>query len=256
MKDQLLYLLQLQTIDAKVKELEAQIKTLPEKTEAARRDLAKLEAMVGVERARLTETETWKRQQETLLEREHDSLKQAKTKLNASRNGKEFEAANREIEAKKRSIIDRDKEVKKVVEALGQTTAQVVAHEADVENVRQTLATEQATVDAKIAALRAEIETVGAGRAELRAKLEAGLLKTYDTLAQKKGYAVAPVEKGVCRGCHTAVPPQLNNILARGESVEVCPRCGRMIYRQELLADKPAPAGDAAPAASSGDAVS
>ncbi len=251
MKDQLLHLLQLQTIDAKVKEFDAQIRTLPEKTEAARRDLAKLEAMVTAERARVTETETWKRSQETLLEREHDSLKSAKTKLNASRNGKEYNAASKEIDNKKRSMIERDSEVKKVSEALGQTQAQVESHEADVENVRQTLAAEQALVDAKIEELRAAIVVVSEGRDELRAKIEVALLKGYDALAQKKGYAVAPVEKGVCLGCHTAVPPQLNNILARGESVETCPRCGRMIYRQELLDDKPAdgaPAGDAAAA--------
>ena len=31
------------------------------------------------------------------------------------------------------------------------------------------------------------------------------------------------------------LPPQLNNILARLESIETCPRCGRMVYRQELI---------------------
>ena len=32
-----------------------------------------------------------------------------------------------------------------------------------------------------------------------------------------------------------ALPPQLNNILARMESIETCPRCGRLVYRKELL---------------------
>ena len=35
-----------------------------------------------------------------------------------------------------------------------------------------------------------------------------------------------------------ALPPQLNNILARMESIETCPRCGRLIYRKELLEAK------------------
>ena len=60
-------------------------------------------------------------------------------------------------------------------------------------------------------------------------------LKTYDTLLSKRGYAVAPVIKGVCQGCHMALPPQLNNILARMESIETCPRCVRLVYRKELL---------------------
>ena len=40
------------------------------------------------------------------------------------------------------------------------------------------------------------------------------------------------------------IPPQVNNILARGESLETCERCGRIIYRKELLGE---PAGGAAP---------
>ncbi|MBA3503878.1 MAG: hypothetical protein H0T65_26190, partial [Deltaproteobacteria bacterium] len=43
----------------------------------------------------------------------------------------------------------------------------------------------------------------------------------------------------VCQGCHMALPPQLNNILARMESIETCPRCSRLVYRKELLDVKP-----------------
>ena len=73
-------------------------------------------------------------------------------------------------------------------------------------------------------------------------------MKTYDTLAAKRGYAVAPVIKGVCQGCHMALPPQLNNILARMQSIETCPRCGRLVYRQDMLEPPPAaPTADETP---------
>jgi predicted nucleic acid-binding Zn-ribbon protein len=73
-------------------------------------------------------------------------------------------------------------------------------------------------------------------------------VKTYDTLAAKRGYAVAPVIKGVCQGCHMALPPQLNNILARMQSIETCPRCGRLVYRQDMVEPPPAaPAADETP---------
>ena len=51
----------------------------------------------------------------------------------------------------------------------------------------------------------------------------------------KRGYAVASVVKGVCRGCHMTIPPQLNNVLARFDSVESCPRCQRLLYRAEIM---------------------
>lgn len=243
MKDQLRSLLQLQAIDAKVRELEATIKSLPARLEPARRDLAKLEGMLAEEKKRLAETETFKKQQESMLEREVEALKAAKGKLGASKTGKEFNAATREIDNKKKAIQEREGEVKKLAEVVNTTGTQVTAHEGDVENIRQNLAGEEADVAARIQVLREEIEKVGAGRAELRAQIEKNLLKTYDSLASKRGYSVAPVAKGVCQGCHTALPPQLNNILARGESIESCPRCGRIVYRPEQLEPAAPPEG-------------
>ena len=44
-----------------------------------------------------------------------------------------------------------------------------------------------------------------------------------------------------------SLPYDDNNILARMESIESCPRCARLVYRKELL-DPPAEAPAAKPA--------
>ena len=101
----------------------------------------------------------------------------------------------------------------------------------------------------QIATLAAQLAEATAERDAARGQVAAQWLKIYDTLAMKRGYAVSPVVKGVCQGCHMALPPQLNNILARLQSVETCPRCHRLIYRKELFdADPAAPAEAAEPA--------
>ncbi len=43
--------------------------------------------------------------------------------------------------------------------------------------------------------------------------------------------------KGSCSGCHMAIPPQLSNIVARGDSLENCPQCQRLLYREAMLDD-------------------
>jgi predicted nucleic acid-binding Zn-ribbon protein len=247
LKELLVRLLELQSIDAKVKELEASIKSLPTRVEPARRDLAKLDAMVVADKARLAETEQWKKQQETLLEREQDGYRAAKAKLQASKNGKEYNAASREVDNRKKGIQDREAELKKLNETLGQTQTQVAARDKDIDDIRGHLAQDEAGIAEKIATLQAEVTQAASGRAALRAAIETSWLKIYDSLVAKRGYAVAPVVKGTCRGCHMLLPPQLANTLARMERLEVCPRCGRIVYRAEMLA-APAPpdGGDAA----------
>ena len=248
LKAQLLALLSLQTVDIKVKELEAAITALPQKLEPMRRDLARLEAMVAAEKGRVGETETWKKQQEEQLARDREQLKMAQSKLSGTRTGKEFHAATREVDFKRKAIAEREAELKKIGEALTTTASSAGGHDKDVDDLRAHLASEQGGVDAKIRELEAEIAQVSAGRGELRAKVEPGWLKTYDSLTTKRGYAVSPVIKGSCQGCHMKLPPQLNNILARLESHEVCPRSGRIIYREDALA--PAPPTEGTPPAS------
>ena len=237
-RDQLLLLLQLQTCDVKVRELDAAAKQLPAKLDPLRRDLAKLEGMLAGERAKLAETETWRKTQQESIDRERDALKQAQSKLQASKNTKEFSAASREVENKRKSISDRESELKKVVEAASQSTAQLAARDQDVQKLRDELAANEAGMADQVTTLQTQLVEARAARDAARTQVEKQWLSIYDSLAAKRGFAVAPVLKGVCQGCHMALPPQLNNILARMQSIETCPRCGRLVYRQELLDPK------------------
>jgi len=237
-RDQLIYLLELQTCDVKVRELDAAAKQLPAKLDPLRRDLAKLQGMLDAERAKMAETEAWRKSQQEMIDREREALKSAQTKLQGSKNSKEFNAASREVENKRKSIQDREAELKKVVEATATQTQQLTARDADVQKLRDELTSSEAAMADQVSSLNTQLAEAKAARDTARAKVEKKWIQTYDSLAAKRGYAVAPVIKGVCQGCHMALPPQLNNILARMESIEMCPRCGRLVYRKELLEPK------------------
>ncbi|MBL9013108.1 MAG: hypothetical protein JNL83_02970 [Myxococcales bacterium] len=242
MREQLVLLLQLQTSDVKVRELETAVRELPAKLDPLRRDLAKLQSMLDAERAKLAETETWRKQQQDLIDREREALKSAQSKMQAVKNSKEFGAASREVESKRKSISDREAELKKVSEASSTSVAQLDARDKDVASVRGELESSEAAQKGQLDALKAQLAEALAARDAARAQVDKQWLRNYDSLIGKRGYAVAPVIKGTCQGCHMALPPQLNNILARMESIEMCPRCGRIVYRKELLEPAPAPA--------------
>jgi uncharacterized protein len=247
LREQLLNLLQLQTFDAKVKELQAAATNLPAKLDPLRRDLAKLQGMLDAERAKLGETETWRKGHQDMIDRDREAMKSAASKLQASKNSKEFSAASREVENKRKSAGDREVELKKVVEQISTTNTQLTAREADVQKLRDQLAESEAGMADEIASINTALAEATTIRNAARQNVDKQLIKTYDSLVAKRGNAVAAVIKGTCQGCHMALPPQLNNILARMESIEQCPRCGRLVYRKELLEPAPpAPTADAA----------
>jgi predicted nucleic acid-binding Zn-ribbon protein len=234
-REQLASLLQLQQSDVKVRELETAATQLPARLDPLRRDLAKLQGMLDAERDKLNETNTWRKAQQEFIDREREALKIAQNKFQASKNTKEFNAASREVENKRKAIADREVELRKVNEAAAQSTAQLEARGKDVEALRTELANSEGAMSGQLDELKAKLaEAVGA-RDTARAQVELQWLKIYDTVAAKRGYAVAPVVKGTCQGCHMSLPPQLSNVLARMESIQTCPRCGRLIYRKELL---------------------
>ncbi len=239
MRDQLLHLLALQTADVKVRELDTAATQLPAKLDPMRRDLAKLSGMLDIERAKLAETEAWRKAQQELIDRERDALKAAQAKLQQSKNSKEFGAASREVENKRKSIADREAELKKVIEATVASTAQLEGRDKDVQGLRDQLSASEAAMADQVKAVGDQLAEARTARDSARHHVEKNWLKTYDTLSAKRGYAVAPVIKGVCQGCHMALPPQLNNILARMESIETCPRCQRLVYRKDMLDPKP-----------------
>lgn len=241
MREQLVFLLQLQQADVKVRELENAVNQLPAKLDPLRRDLAKLQTMLDGERSKLAETDAWRKQQQELLDREREALKAAQSKLQVVKNSKEFSAASREVDNKRKSISDRESELKKVSEASSASTSQLATRDKDVEAVRTELTNSEAAQKDQLTELQTQLAEAKVARDAARGSVDKQWLKTYDSLVGKKGYAVAPVVKGVCQGCHMALPPQLNNILARMESIETCPRCGRLVYRKELL-EPPAPA--------------
>jgi len=256
LREQLVFLLQLQQADVKVRELESATTQLPARLDPLRRDLAKLQTMLDAERAKLTETDNWRKAQQDMIDKDRELLKSAQSKLQASKNSKDFGAASREVENRRKSISDREAELKKVVEASATSTAQMLTRDKDVEGVRTELTNSEDAQSEQLGQLRASLAEAIATRDAARAQVDKQWLKVYDSLAAKRGYAVAPVVKGVCQGCHMALPPQLNNILARMESIETCPRCSRLVYRKELLeppAAEAAAAPTAAPAAESAD---
>jgi predicted nucleic acid-binding Zn-ribbon protein len=234
-REQLVLLLQLQQSDVKVREFETATTQLPARLDPLRRDLAKLQGMLDAEREKLNETNAWRKSQQDFIDRERDALKIAQNKFQASKNTKEFNAASREVENKRKAIADREVELRKVNEATVQSTAQLESRSKDVEALRAELASSEAAMAGQLNGLKAQLAEAISARDAARAQVEVQWLKIYDTVAAKRGYAVAPVVKGICQGCHMALPPQLSNVLARMESIETCPRCGRLIYRKELL---------------------
>jgi predicted nucleic acid-binding Zn-ribbon protein len=241
LKEQLRLLKELQAIDSRRSEMRKSIEALPERLRPAKQDLAKLEAMLQQERTQLADTEKWRAEQEEIARRDEEAVRQAKAKLQQSRNSKDFAAASREVENKRRTISDREEELVKVISAIEAARLQLAQREKDVEALRQHVSTEEAALATRTAELQTELEQQESGRDAIATQLPVDLLRRYEQIQRRRVIALVPVVDGICKGCFMSLPPQLNNIIARCTSLESCPSCQRLLYRIEMMGE---PEGD------------
>lgn len=240
MIDQLRLLLKLQAIDIRVLELKATIASLPKPLEADRLNLAKLERLLADEKAHLAETEQWRSEQEGFIASEDEAIRKAKSKVQASKGSKDFGAANREVDNKRRSRSEREDEVLKVLEALEKAKSDMEAHEANVTRLRERVVAEEQRISQRIAELEVEAVQGLVGRDQIASQIDPPLLQRYEKVHKQRGNVVVSVRAGVCQGCHMSIPPQLNNMLAARRDIQFCPRCNRVIYHEEFLAESDA----------------
>ena len=241
MKQQLQLLEDLQKHDARLREAESQLKALPEKLRAMQADLAKVEAMLDKERGQLTDGEKWRRDQDGQLKDTEQSIAKAKSKLQQVKGGKDYLAAQREVEAMRKAASDKEEELLKMMDVIDQGKKSVAAHESDVSALRASVLREEVVIKLRLSELEEQVKTLRAEREVVAQRVRPDVMRRYASITMKKGLAVVPVRRGICGGCNMAIPPQLFNILQRMTSIETCPTCNRIIYwHEEAKAPDPA----------------
>lgn len=235
MKDQLLLLTELQRHDARIQELEQMMKAFPAKLEAMNADLKRVEQMLERERTQLAETEAWRRRQEDEMKSEEARALAAKARSAAVKNAKEYMANERELQATRKQAQEREEEVLKLVEAVEAAKKSIAQHEADFAALKEHVAGEEKAAREKIAELEAQIAEERKLREVAAGRVRPDVLKKYSAIRMRRGLAMAPVKNGTCQGCNMNIPPQLFNQLQRGDSIEICGTCNRIIYWDKLL---------------------
>jgi predicted nucleic acid-binding Zn-ribbon protein len=237
LRDQLKRLEELQAHDAKIQELESSLKAIPAKLAATENDLVRVEGLLAGERQALTETERYYSEQKGLLTDDEIQVAGAKHKLAQAKNSKEYMAAQREIEQRREGLTTREAEIAKLVEAVDAKKKLLADKAGDVEALRASIAKDGEAAKARMAEIEAKIAEQRAERAKLAAAVKPEVLKRYGNIRMRRGLAVVSVRNGTCQGCNMNIPPQLYIIIQRGQTIETCPSCHRIIYWEDLMKD-------------------
>ena len=230
MREQLKLLEELQHFDAKLHEIEDTLSSLPATLKSLKIDVARVETLLEGERRQLADARRYREELEAAIKADQEQMNRSKAKMTQVRTSKEYMAGQREMEAVRKGTGEREEEAAKLVAAIEQFQKSIKVHEEELAALKQHVVEEEKETADKLAELQRLSEAHRVERDKMAATVRKEVLVKYDAIRRRRGQAVVPARHGVCTGCNMHLPPQLYNILQRGNTIELCPSCHRIIY--------------------------
>jgi uncharacterized protein len=239
-RENLLALYELQTIDSRVLEVERSAALLPEKIRELEGEVEVMRAELGVMNAEVDTKKGEQREIEGQISEESGKHKKWRKRLNEIKTPREYQALSREIELGERQVKDFEESVLAIMQeveakqkVIGEKEAALKAREAEVAAKVRELRIRQAE-------LAKEAAKIATGRIEILKRLPEPMVKKYDQIRERRnGIAVALVANGSCQGCNVQLRPQQVVELKRFTGVLTCPTCNRLLVPDDLVkADK------------------
>ncbi len=231
MEVELEQLLQLQDRAQKIRQLEAELKSVPLERKSLEaqgaRAVAKLDAMK--DRARHVEIE--KKKIELDVATRNQSIARLRTQQYETRKNDEFAAMGREIERFQREISELEDQELELMEQADELKVELVREEKEAAAAKQSIAKQGANLDSKQEALAGRVELLKKEREELARGVDEDLLERFNRLFMSKGdAAVVALEHDVCAGCHMKVTTATAAAVRAGKEIVSCEQCGRILY--------------------------
>jgi len=237
LREELVALAKLAEMDDSARYIEAELKQIPERLEELRSGVQMLESLLAQERQQLAEAEQLKAQQAGELKERGEGLQRARKKVAQASSIREADAAEREVEANRRAIKEREEELGRIAEAIEAKTASLAEREKDFEEARGVLKSEEESSVSRVAELQGERGKLLTGRDELTAKISSQVIKRYERLRTGLTNAVVIINDSTCTACRMALPPQLTIELQRADELHQCPHCRRIIIHKRVIED-------------------
>ncbi len=231
MHSELEQLLVLQDRQQKIRQILAEIKTLPFERSHLELQLATTAAGVDALKLKTRQVEVERKKLELDVGTRAESVARLKTQQYQTRKNDEFQAIGHEIQRYEGEIRKlEDQELELMIEA-DKLKGEVDSAEKSAQATKDTISRQLVDLETKSQALETQRRDLEKDREALASEIDADLLDQFERLFNSKGdAAVVAVEHGVCTGCHMKVTTATASHVKAGKEIVSCENCGRILY--------------------------
>jgi predicted nucleic acid-binding Zn-ribbon protein len=227
-------LLVLQDRQQKIKQIQTEIKTMPQQRQNLEAQLAASAAALSALKSKAQHLEMDRKTLELDAGTRRESINRLKTQQYETRKNDEFRAMGNEIERYEKEIQRIEDQELELMDQAEKVKVEVAAEEKKAAGARDSIARQMADLEEKAKTLDSRLGQLTAERTELSGKVEEDLLSRFERLFASKGdAAVVALEHEVCTGCHMKVTTQTAHRVKNGKEIVSCEQCGRILYAAE-----------------------
>jgi len=235
MQEQIAHLTRLQNIEIDSKQTEQRIAEISMQYEVLDQRLQDFEQMMETENQQNDTIKKEYRDYEVTVQDNLGLISKSKEKLSLAKNNKEYQSSLKEIEEleKKNSAIE--DMMLEILDSLETAEKKLKVRAQEYSELSTEVERGRREIGAEIDIKKQELVQLNQDLQEARAQITPELMEVFERTKkmQPNKIALARVMDAVCQGCNVTIPAQLYNELQRRNSLEFCPKCGRIAYWSE-----------------------
>lgn len=225
-------LLELQTYDRKIQEIEELLNGIDPQKEALNRRLAAARAELEQARAALKQAESDRKQIELEIDAKKQLIQKYSFQQYQTKKNEEYRALANEIETCKQAISALEDQELELLYRIDELTKAVRTAETALQRTAEDVARQLAGLEATEQQLLTEIAALRETRANMCQGIDESALKHYEHMVGHRGAGriVVGIDRGICGGCHVQLPRQYLVRCRTGKELVLCPNCDRILY--------------------------
>jgi hypothetical protein len=226
-------LVELQTIDAKLKDINDLLGDLPSRVKELDQQEDTIKANLEKSQIRFKELEVKLHRTEVRIAEINDKINKYKDQLFLVTNNKQYDALMHEIDHLKEERVSNESESLSFMEEKETLINSVNEMAAELEILTHDLSSRKEKLESAISESADEKSNLEQNRAEQVSQIDAKFISEYDrVLAARDGLAVVNLSGGACGGCGAYIPAQIVAEIRGNIVLHRCDVCGRFLYSE------------------------
>lgn len=230
MIDKIKPLLEIQSLDIKISEIENSFKGIPGKISDINQTIKIEENKIENLNQKVLELESSSKSYQNDVTDIEDKVKLIEEKLFSINSTKEFEALQKETGDLKRKKIEIEDRLIKVMEEIESSKEDSIKTKENFEKEILPMKDEIAELEVELNKSKTEIESMNINRLELSKHADNDYLKIYERLSSNNKPPVISETTGeICGHCNMKIPPQIYIKVLQSKEIVLAPCCKKIL---------------------------